>query len=66
MYIDRKKLNDVDLFVGGMSEPAVDGGLVGKTFAFIIGKQFYDLKNGDRFWYENENANVSFTPGECI
>ncbi|XP_041371231.1 peroxidasin homolog pxn-2-like [Gigantopelta aegis] len=60
----RNNIDDVDVFVGGMSEPAVDGGLVGTTFAYILAKQFYNLKNGDRFWYESEDENVCFSPAQ--
>jgi len=44
---------DVDLFPGGMVELPVKGGLVGPTFACIIGQTFRNLRRGDRFWYEN-------------
>lgn len=44
-------VNDVDLFPAGVSERPQPGGLVGPTFGCIIGIQFRQLRNCDRFWY---------------
>ncbi|KAL5022468.1 hypothetical protein ScPMuIL_001623 [Solemya velum] len=56
-----KHPEDIDLFTGGLSETPVPGGVVGPTFACIIGQQFYNLKHGDRFWYENNFPYTGFT-----
>ena len=54
-------VDDIDLFTGGMAEKPVVGGIVGPTFACIIGQQFLNLRKGDRFWYENGNHPGAFT-----
>ena len=55
-------IDDVDLFTGGMAERPVVGGIIGPTFACILGQQFLNLRRGDRFWYENGNHPGAFTP----
>ena len=49
-------VDDVDLWIGGLAEPHVDGGCVGETFARIIALQYRVLRDGDRFWYENTDT----------
>jgi len=48
-------VNAVDVWVGGISEPPVPGGMVGPTFAKILKDQFERVRDGDRFWYQNRN-----------
>ena len=55
----------MDLYVGGLLEPPLDGAAVGPTFACLLADQFVRLKRGDRFWYESGDPTVRFTPGEC-
>ncbi|TQV66317.1 peroxiredoxin [Exilibacterium tricleocarpae] len=45
-------VDDVDLWVGGLAERHVQGGLVGELFHAIIKDQFTRLRDGDRFWYQ--------------
>ncbi|XP_078681743.1 myeloperoxidase-like [Branchiostoma floridae x Branchiostoma belcheri] len=45
-------VDDIDVFVGGLAEESVPGGVVGPTFACLIGLQFQNLRKGDRFWFE--------------
>lgn len=48
-----QSVDDVDLWVGGLSEKPVQGGLIGDTFRAIVIDQFERTRGGDRFWYEN-------------
>ena len=57
-------IDDIDLFTGGLAERPVTGGVVGPTFACIIGQQFLNLRKGDRFWYENGNHPGAFTASQ--
>lgn len=42
----------------------LQGGLVGPTFACIIGIQFRQLRKCDRFWYESDDPNLKFTEAQ--
>ncbi|SEA10088.1 Animal haem peroxidase [Thiothrix caldifontis] len=45
---------DVDLWVAGLAEKPVGDSLFGQTFTKIMSDQFTRLRDGDRFWYENQ------------
>lgn len=47
-----RSVEDVDLWVGGLSEPHVPRAMVGPVFHRIISRQFAMLRDGDRFFYE--------------
>ena len=59
-----RRLEDIDLFIGGISEKAVPGSLLGPTFQCLVGDQFRRIRLGDRFWYEEPNQAGSFTEGK--
>lgn len=59
------RVEDIDLYAGGMAEKVVQGGTVGPTFACIIGRQFHKLRSVDRYCYENPFA-TGFTTGRDI
>lgn len=54
----------MDLFTGGLAELPSEGSVVGPTFACLLGIQFAKLRQGDRFWYENDLPPSSFTAGK--
>jgi hypothetical protein len=57
-------VDDIDMFTGGLAETPLHGGLVGPTFACIIGIQFRNLRKCDRFWYEGGNPLTRFTESQ--
>jgi len=56
-----RHVRDVDLYSGALEEQSVTRGVVGKTYACLIGRQFESLKYGDRFWYENPTSPHPFS-----
>jgi hypothetical protein len=53
-------VENIDPFEGGMAEDLAPGAAVGPTFKAILVNQFSRLRNGDRFFYQNEQ----WTPAE--
>jgi len=47
------RVDDIDLWAGGLAEDHVPGALVGELFHAILKRQFEALRDGDRFWYQN-------------
>ncbi|SMP71721.1 Ca-dependent carbohydrate-binding module xylan-binding [Neorhodopirellula lusitana] len=46
-------VDDIDLWVGGLSEDHAAGSSVGELIGTIIADQFQRTRQGDSFWYEN-------------
>ncbi len=51
--------DDIDLWVGLLAEDHLPGAMVGELAAHVIARQFANLRDGDRFWYE-----LDLTPEE--
>lgn len=58
-----RHVDDIDLYLGGISERSVPDGIVGPIFACIIGGQFHDLRRGDRLFYETSHLLIGFPSG---
>ncbi|XP_013927933.1 PREDICTED: lactoperoxidase [Thamnophis sirtalis] len=50
---------NIDIWIGAIAEPFVPNGRVGPLMACLIGTQFKNLRDGDRYWWENPGV---FTP----
>ncbi|NXI94015.1 PERM Myeloperoxidase, partial [Psophia crepitans] len=44
--------DNIDLWIGAVAEPFIPKGRVGPLLACLIGTQFRNLRDGDRFWWE--------------
>ena len=49
---------DIDLFVGGLAEKPDGTSMLGKTFTCLIGRQFFNLKYGDRFFFSHVGSDL--------
>ncbi len=47
-------VDDIDLWVGGLAEDTVEGALVGELIRAVLAEQFSALREGDRFYFENQ------------
>ena len=47
-------VDDLDLWPAALAEDHADGASVGETLQAVIGDQFRRLRDGDRFWFEND------------
>ncbi|KAI9554244.1 hypothetical protein GHT06_019516 [Daphnia sinensis] len=56
-------VDDIDLFIGGVSETKAENSYVGPTFRCILTDQFMKLKRGDRYFYDLGGQSSSFTEG---
>ncbi|XP_024218488.1 uncharacterized protein [Halyomorpha halys] len=54
-------LDDIDLFVGIISEIPIEGSIFGEVGLCLMTDQFKRLKNGDRYWYETDQPLQRFS-----
>ena len=47
-------INHLELWPGGLAEDHLPGAMLGETFHAIVADQFRRLRDGDRYWYEND------------
>ena len=55
-----KGIDRVDLFVGGLAEKHINGGVVGQTFWVIIHEQLDRIQEGDRLYYLDRVEHLDF------
>lgn len=55
-------VEDIDLWIGGISERSIHDAILGPTFAEINAIQYHRAKFGDRFFVTHANQAGSFTP----
>jgi len=49
-----ESVDEIDLWVGGLVEDTVRGALVGELIQTVLAEQFTALRDGDRFYFENQ------------
>ncbi|XP_039766081.1 thyroid peroxidase [Ornithorhynchus anatinus] len=51
-----KHPDNIDVWLGGLVENFLPGARTGPLFACIVGRQMKALREGDRFWWENNDV----------
>ncbi|KPP67656.1 Mpx protein-like [Scleropages formosus] len=51
--------DNIDVWLGGISEPFVPSGRVGPLFTCLIAMQFQKIRQGDRLWWEKDGVFTS-------
>jgi peroxidase len=55
-------VDSIDPWVGMLSEDHYQDAGVGETIFFILSNQFAALRDGDRFWYQNDPTLAAYLP----
>ncbi|XP_012861215.1 eosinophil peroxidase [Echinops telfairi] len=48
--------DNIDIWIGAIAEPLLPGARVGPLLACLFEKQFSNLRDGDRFWWEKQGV----------
>ena len=59
-----ESVDDIDLWVGMLSEDRLPNASLGELNEAILADQFTRLRDGDRFWYENDSDFDNWNLGE--
>lgn len=54
-------IEQLDLYLAILETP-LPGATIGPTFVCLLARQFFHLKHGDRYWYENDLPGTAFSP----
>ena len=52
-------VDKIDLWVGGLAEDSVGGGIMGETFRAVMVEQFTRLRDGDAFWSQGRGFSAA-------
>lgn len=59
-----RKVNNIDAFAGFVSEPLAPGSSVGESAGEVIIQQLLNVRDGDRFWFEQRGSRALFSHAE--
>ena len=62
---EEEALNQIDLWIAGISETSAPDQLLGPTFSAIVADQFTRSRDGDRFFYSNDEQGLG-NPGSVL